>query len=528
MIVLNFSSMSGILTIKLVFYYKGNYMKKSTGILVTSIITFFLMIFVIIQLLFSTDNFESEEKKITELNSDIANIVNNPMFYQSFWGLQIQNLSTGKIYFSKNSEKLFVPASILKLVTAAVSLEHLGHDFQFKTYIYYTGQIVNNTLHGDLIVSGGGDPTIAFRDYKPDCLELFYKWAKILKRKGIKKIDGDIIGFDRVFDKDLIGPGRIYEDLSYWFSPEISGLQFNENTVNINVSGGKSVGDKVYYSYTPKLDYVNFINQATTSSPNRKGNKELWFERSPKSNKIYIKGKIAVGEYLSERVAIHNPRKFFVKALKTALQRRNIYITGLAKDSIDDNIEIDKQKLKLLHTHYSKHLSLIINRMLKWSNNLYAETLFKYLGFHNYKSGSFWFGKKAINMQLSKWGISGREHVIRDGSGLTRYNFVSPNSMTKLLKAAHKAKWKNVFFNSLPVAGMDGTLRKRMKETSASNMVFAKTGYLSGVYSLCGYAKTKNDEEIAFTILINNFNLDTKSISYTQDLICERLVNFSK
>ncbi len=436
------------------------------------------------------------------------------LFAHAFWGVKIESLTSGRVIYERNADKLFMPASNQKILTTAAALLTLGSDFKFETDLYHNGTIQDSVLNGDLIVAGNGDPTFYTRFFN-DPRDLFFFWADTLKKIGIKKIKGNIIGDDNAFDDNHLGTGWAYDNLDTWYSAEVGALQFNENYIDLkiippaDISGNAEIIPNIPSSYFKIVNDLK-INCDTIIS--------VSVTRPLNDNNITVSGNLlAGGRAIENSPSIHNPTLFFTNVLKETLEAKGIEVEGSAIDCDEIVGWFSNQSgFSLINKHYSPPLKEILKGLMKRSQNMYAETMVRVMGLNKSGIGSFDEGKKVVEEILAGFGIMPGTYTYVDGSGLTRYDYVSPNQIIKILKGMKSTNLWDIWIELFPIAGVDGTLRTRMKGTSAEGNVKAKTGTISNVRGLSGYLTASDGEEIVFSFLVNGHlrsGLETEMIT---------------
>jgi serine-type D-Ala-D-Ala carboxypeptidase/endopeptidase (penicillin-binding protein 4) len=463
---------------------------------------------------------------LPEFWSQMDDIFNDPSFSNANWGVIIQSLETGEYFYKRNEDKLFLPASSLKLFTTASGLILLGPDYRFTTSIYKQGYMDGSVLKGDIIVQGRGDPTISARFYGGDMLRVYELWADSLLNLGIEEIDGNIIGDDSEFDDRGLGEGWAWDDESYWYSAQASAISFNDNCVDISVFVKQDKKNSKVLVH-PDNKYVVITNDVKVVPRDSSTNIDVYRERG--TNIITVSGTIKENsDTVHTFCTVNNPTQFAMVSLKNVLERKGIKISGSPMVVDDLPRPIDYKKAELLFTNTSTTLKEIIKVVNKNSQNFYAEQILKTIGLEAEHYGTRENGIEAEFDVFKDMGINTDGMMLADGSGLSRLNLVSPRHFISLLNYMFKSKYFVPFFNSLPIAGVDGTLGTRLKNTRAEGKVRAKTGYLTTVRSLCGYAFTGDNEPVAFSIIANNFNVPVKLAENIQDLVCLRLANFKR
>lgn len=471
----------------------------------------------------STQSIVTQEDNFNRTISRIDSLFNADMFKHAHWGVLIKSLDTGKKWYEKNPEKVFMPASNEKIITTSAALLNLGPHFKFETKLYFIGDLTDSILHGDLVVWSNGDPTMYTRFYN-DPRDVFYKWADKLDSLGIKRITGNIIGNDNAFDDNHLGYGWSLDGLDTWYSAEVGALQLNENYIDFKIVPPISVEDSVKIIPNLQSNYYKIVNNIEVVDT---GRSRINFKRNPGENIIYFDGHVKSGAKDFEvSPTITNPTLFYVTVLDEVLEERGIIIDGSPVDvDLIENWSDEINDDKLLDHHYSKELSEILKMLMKKSQNLYAETMVRVLGWKFEGKGSFRNGKKIIDNSLSQFGVSEGSYKFMDGSGLSRYNYVSPDALVKILEGMYKSEYKDLWLETFPVGGIDGTLKNRFKNNSAQGIVKAKTGTISNVRGLSGYVNTKEGENIVFSFLINGHLLTSKDTETITDKVIELLAD---
>jgi len=454
----------------------------------------------------TTTVFPVERDPVRDLRLQLDHLFGDPAFNNAFWGVAIQSLKSGEMLYEQNSGKLLMPASNMKILTAIAALKKLGPDFVYETRLLSENPIKNGILNGNLIVVGSGDPTVS--------VDTFNLWAEQLKESGLNEIDGDIIGDDSAFDQERLGFGWSWDDLPYYYATETSALQFAENAITITLMAGEP-GKPVAVAKEPDTSFIQVVSSVqvlpeTTPS--------VHWTYKPETRTVYASGTLPPDGKDYGGFAISNPAEYFVYCLKEDLEKNGITVRGSAYLKHQDTMS-----LPVLISQESPPLEKILVVLLKRSQNLYAETLLKTLG-----NGKVADGVRAVEETLVNMGVPSNSVVMVDGSGLSRYNYVTPKAILICLEKIYRDDPAQVFFNALPIAGVDGTLKSRMKGTSAENNVQAKTGSVSNVRTLSGYVRTRDSEMLAFSVLVNNFNASENSANGILDQVAELLANFTR
>ena len=456
----------------------------------------------------------------------LQDLIDNPALSRGLWGISVRSLVTGKTIFQLNEGKLFVPASTMKLFTTAVALIRLGPDFSYITNLYAGGPVEDGVLKGDLFLRGSGDPTISER-FQTSATSVFEEWADGMKRQGIQEIRGDLVGDDGLFDDAELGRGWAWDDELAWYSARISAISFNDNCFEVTLSPGKRPGEAAGIRISPETAYVKIRNHVVTSGFGEKT--EVDARRSFGAAAITLSGRIgeAAPPHLM-RFAAGNPTLYAMTILKEVLERKGIKVRGNPVERGRDQEPPDYNSMSVLLSHRSAPLSRIIEETNKRSRNLYAELLFRTLGTLSGGRGTTEQAVSVVLESLAVMGIPPDSLAIYDGSGLSRLNLITPGQVVQLLDYMAHHPYFDYFFQSLPVAGVDGTLMRRMQNTLAEGRVRAKTGTLTHMVSLSGYLPDCKGRLLAFSIMSNNFLSPSAEVRLLQDTMAERLVRLGE
>ncbi len=461
---------------------------------------------------------------LVELRDQLDDYFNDPNFSSATWGVLVKSLKTGEIIYKRNADKLFIPASNMKLFTSAAALLLLGSDYIYETNFYVNGGLEKGVLKGDLIIQGAGDPTISSRFYSGNQIKIFEDWADTLKAKGIWVISGNIFGDDTFFDNVGGGSGWTWDYESSWFEAPSGALSFNDNCVEIKIEPAE-VNFPAKVSVIPYTKYISLVSKVITVDESVESSLSVLRQRG--TNLISVTGNIKKdSKPITEHVSISDPTMFFLTVLREVFERKGIVIQGRIGTIKSSEKNIIPNDLTPLYTHRSVPLKIIIKELNKNSNNFYAEQLLKTIGLEIYNYGTVENGVKACKEIFNTMGINPENMVMADGSGLSRLDLVTPRQIINLLSFMYKSDEFSKFYESLPIGGIDGTLIDRMKKTAAENNVHAKAGYNNNVSALSGYLKTISGEPLVFSIIVNNYLAPFTLANYIQDNVCNRLVNF--
>jgi D-alanyl-D-alanine carboxypeptidase/D-alanyl-D-alanine-endopeptidase (penicillin-binding protein 4) len=466
-------------------------------------------------------------RALRQLRADLSTIFNAPVMSRAVWAVDVRSLDTGEPIFQLNAGKLMMPASNMKILTLAAVAETLGWDARFTTTLDAVGSVGGGRLYGDLVVRGGGDPTINSRNARATAL--FDEWAAALRAAGIEHIEGRIVGDDQAFDEDGLGQGWAWDYLQYGYAAPVGALQYNENVAALKIQAGAHEGDTALVELESGSG-LTLVNRATTAAAGSPAT--IDYRRHLDRPLLELTGSIPVGSpVLTRHVAVVNPTVFFVQTLKDALIERGITVSDKAVDGDDVAAEFAawQRDVHTIVRSESPPLREIGSVMMKVSHNLYAETMLKATGATAGALGTTDAGRAAARAIFESWGIPDDGYVLADGSGLSRYNYVTAESIVMLLERLHRdAKHRDAFAATLPVAGKDGTLATRMRRTRAEANAVAKTGSIANVRTLSGYVRTRDGETLVFAMLANDFVIPPATVNWIADLAVETLANFTR
>jgi len=427
------------------------------------------------------------------------------------WGLLIADAETGETLYEQNAAKYFVPASNMKLFTTALALDKLGPEFRFHTTLESTGVVTpEGELSADLVLVGRGDPNLSNRKFPFNLKEEFdgppesvlAELADALVAKGIKKMSGDVVADDSYFPRERYPNGWEIDDMVWEYGAAISALVVNDNTATVTLTPGQAAGDAVQAVVAPRsLDFV-VDNQVTTSAANVKA--DLTLTRAPGAHLVVVRGTLPEKSAPRKLVlAIEQPALHAAKLLTALLEQRGVEVNGGVR-ARHESIMVEGVTPTVLAEHVSIPLGDSVKLVNKISQNLHTEVLLRTAMRQAGTWNSFDDIAKFAADFYAKVGIAPQDVIQTDGSGLSRHDMVTPRAMLTLLRYAQTRPWFESFFASLPVAGVDGTLEERMKNTPAAGRVHAKTGSVEHVRALSGFADTAGGRRLAFSFMTNN------------------------
>jgi serine-type D-Ala-D-Ala carboxypeptidase/endopeptidase (penicillin-binding protein 4) len=454
----------------------------------------------------------ADKLEISKLAEDVAvqnkisQTIDSSEFRNARWGIIAISLKDGRIVAANDAQKLFNPASIQKMLTSMVALDKLGGGFRWKTQILAEQSIANGTLDGDLILYGQGSP-----DFDDEALQ---NLVNQLQTKGLKRVKGKIIGDESYFKGDKIGDGWTWNELQWYYGAEASALTFNENQTNLSLQNGKP---KVSDNFVTAKGEVKSVQDIEA----------VGVKRELGENEVYVWGN---ANALDVRISVSKSALRAAKKLKEKLEKAGITVEGEAVES-DWKDGANREKFSELAKVESKTLAEIVRKMNKDSVNLFAELILRTLGKkfgneapdENPKFQKLRGDDSAGASVVAKWLKDNKsaddETKIHDGSGLSRLDFISPETFGRALVFANQAKFAETFKNSLPIAGVDGTLRGRLR----GEKVAAKTGSMTYINSIAGYANSSKGESYAFVVILNNETRKAESTE-TIDAIVKSLL----
>ena len=463
----------------------------------------------------------------------IDSMVNAPEFRTAMWGILIVDPEAGDTLYSHNAAKLFIPASNQKLVSGSVMLEQLGPEFRFRTTFAAHGTIVDGTLNGDLAVMGRGDPTMSDRMQK-DAMIPMRAIADSLSQRGIRRITGNVVVGGNAFPGPVAGAGWPWDGLNGASFAGVDELLFNEGLSILRVRPGVNIGDSAIVETRPARTFPTVRVLATTiardtsavlataasatgaPTPGRGGRgtgTRVSAYHDTLTSAVIVTGQVAIGDSATITLPHHDPNTAFVAALTEALAERGITVDRQATTWSQD------PRVDSLFTVLSVPLKEIMPAIMKPSQNQIAEVFLRTLGLERAGVGTADSGRRVVERQFAAWKIPSDAFVVRDGSGLSRSDLISPEAIVSILDAMRHSPNFTVFFESLPIAGVDGTIRTRMRDTPAQGNLRAKTGTLSMVRSLSGYVRTADGRLLEFSMLCNNWTTPQAAVDRVQDAI---------
>lgn len=445
---------------------------------------------------------------------------------KALWGVLVTDRDTGEVLYELNADRFFTPASNAKIVTTSLALATLGPTYQFRTTLESSGKFgEDGRLLGDLVFVGRGDPDLSNRkfpyagkvEHDGPAEKVLAQMADDAIAKGLKEIDGDIIADDGYYPYDPYPPGWSVGDLYFTFGAPVSAIAFNDNSITVEVSPGLRVGDPAVVAVEPAAATGTFGHELTTGAA--EGKPEFGVVRQAGPQFLLLRGSIPLGHApMKLDLAMPDPAETTALALKQIFEARGVRVTGTIRVRHAAPPEVYPDAPVVLGpapvptpadtivfaVHISPPLSEIVRVTNKVSQNLHAELLLRAVAHEKKGFGVTDAGIWAEQDFLKTVGVADGDVVFTDGSGLSRDDLVTPRAVVQLLRWDAAQPWGADYISTFPIAGQDGTLETRLKDTVASGRIEAKTGALDHVRAISGFATTLHGERLIFSIFGNN------------------------
>lgn len=443
---------------------------------------------------------------LTAILLSVTFLTSHPLTGQANMSVFVQNMQTGEVIDSYRADKVVPPASVMKLLTTGAALEILGPGYKFPTILEYTGTIENGVLHGNLYIHGSCDPSLGWKGQTG----FLVKWVKAVQKAGISTIDGAVIADMTMLDGEAQNPNWLCEDAGNYYAPGIFALNYYGNTMNIVLQSGEPGTVAKVVKTEPYVEDVYFINRIRCDKIQYDG---AFVSGLPYSRERYLTGAVPsnLGTF-GVKGDLPNPGLLLARHFTNRLREAGIIVKRDATYIADYN-PLTPPRTEL-YTHYSEPLSEIIKETNVNSNNLYAESLFRYLGTRYTLPGTIHNSQDLLRDFWRRRGVNVQNAIIKDGCGLAPQDAVSAKAFVQLLSFMARSNNKEAWINSLPVSGQSGTLKSLCPKTELEGRIHAKSGTIAGTKNFAGYIDMPNGETWVFAILINSAPGKAKNVQH--------------
>ena len=457
------------------------------------------------------------------LRHTVDSVVSAPMWRNARLGILVVDPETGDTLVSNDADRLFMPASNQKLLTGAIAVTLLGPEFRWRTPVLLHGVQRGATFHGNVYLEGSGDPSISDALRGGRAVSAFDDVIAALRARGIRRVVGRVLPYGDALPGLTTGYGWAWDDFDAAYSAAIDELLFNEGELYVTVSAGRRVGAPVHVRTAPTLTYPAVTVRAVT----RDSVAGTGADRPPRLQAAYdslghtlvVTGTLALGDSARFTVAYRHPNDAFVAAFGETLAKARIVLRNRTLARRDTA----GRPLDTLAVLVSPPFAEVLARMEKPSQNQMAELFFRTAARHITGIGTADSAQAVGARTLASWGVTAQDAAYRDGSGLSRHDYVTPRAIVTVLDVMRRSPHFALFRGSLPIAGVDGTIRNRMRGTPAEGNVQAKTGTLDKARSLSGYVTTANGRLVLFAMMMNNFTVPNRDVERVQDLIASMI-----
>lgn len=445
----------------------------------------------------------------TKLDIEVNKLKADASLQHASWSVCVMPTKKDSVIYEYNSEKSLIPASTFKTLTTGAALSILGSGFKFETKIKYDGllDIMTGTLHGNIYIIGGGDPTLDSKYFKTknDTTSTTDIWAAILKGKGIRKVTGQVIADASIFEENTIPSQWIWSDIGNYFGAGAAGLSYHDNSYTLYLQSSNTGTKTKINKSTPYIPNLKITNNVIAN-----GKKDsAYIYGAPYSFHRIMEGSIPPNRNnFKVKGSIPDPALYCAQSLTASLKKFGVTVTSnaITVRQLKQNNAYTKKTLKPLYTHYSPTLSKVVYWCNVKSINLYAENLLKYLAYKKSGLGTEQVGTQVIADFWKGKGVNTGGLNVYDGSGLSRANTITTKTQTQILRTIANSKSYYSFNASLPIAGKSGSMRRLCKGSAAENNLRAKSGYLTNVRAYTGYVTSKKGEQLCFSIIVNNYS----------------------
>lgn len=457
----------------------------------------------------------------TSIHDQIDRVIENPAFDPAFWGIRVET-ADGQTLYDHNGGKGLIPASCMKIISTGAALEFLGADHQFTTKLAGRGLFEGATWKGDLLICGDGDPSFGSPALPGGLNGALNRMTELVRAAGIKSIDGDVIGLSGDYPPEHYSPAWEYGDLCTNEGTATAGLALHENGFRFRITPGAHEGAPAELEIQPKTDFIAIDNRMVTGPVGCRRTAGV-AHRSPEGNNILFAGRIALdSEPHSDFCHVVDGPAFAATLLHEHLGRNGIGVTGGAmgwpgKPGAD---------CEVFGAIKSPPLSQLVICTNKPSNNFYADMLLRKVGDVCGDDATFAGGEGVIRRWLAEIGVPDLEvFQMFDGSGLARRDTVEPQQLCHVLRYLYGRDYGSVFYQSLPIAGVDPDLFHRMTEPPLQGNVHAKTGLIQNARAFSGYVNNSRGELLVFSIICNGYTIPWPEVDRYIDEICSILAH---
>jgi serine-type D-Ala-D-Ala carboxypeptidase/endopeptidase (penicillin-binding protein 4) len=451
--------------------------------------------------------------------TSLDQLLADPALHGATVSLTVRDARSGNMLYQHNPRTRLVPASNLKLLTTAAAMDVLGPQYRFATQLLSNGTRQGERLSGNLYLRGLGDPTLQWADYQA--------LAAQLASQGIRQVQGDLVFDDSWFDAERLGVDWSHDDESTYYGAQISALtvspnaDFDAGTVLVTAKAPVRVGQPVGVEIFPPTDYLQLSNRAVSGPGNSYG-----INRRHGTNLLQLSGALAPGKQSKQLLSVWEPTQLVANLFEQALAQQGISVVGRRVIG-----GATPATASVLAEHQSAPLQALITPLLKLSNNNMSEALLKAMGRKTANAGTAAAGVAAVAGFMQRQGLDTTMLRQVDGSGLSRLNLVSSQTLTDLLLVASKQPWFDAWYNALPIAGnrermTGGSLRWRLRKTPAANNLHAKTGSMAGVSSLGGYITDAHGRRLVFSMISNNYLASGAQVKALENRVALTLANW--
>ncbi len=464
-------------------------------------------------LLFTTPAYSQDNPLLSQ---EIDNALNASCLDDNQTSVNVVAMPSGRVVYASNINKPLLPASVMKIITTAAALHYLGPEYRFKTQFLYSGSRQGNTLFGDLIIRGGGDPTLT--------TEKLWQIATKIKASGINEITGNLVIDAHFFDQyDMAPEWELEERSQRAYDAKLSVLTLNYNSIAIHLQPGQSVGSRVNAWLEPALPYMRLHNTAKTIKRGRNTVSVRRSEQEMGNVKMRVGGKLPIrSQEKVIRLNVDNPIRYATETFRTLLRDAGVKIDGSSKVVFRPIVANE------LHEHLSEPLSLILKALNTYSNNLTAEQIIKAIAAERYGTpGTHAEGLRLVKEFLRLNGVNMHGIELIDGSGLSRKNRLTTRAITDLLTSLFsRFDIGPDFLSALRVMGAYGVLSQRLAKSPARGKIRAKTGSLRKVSTLAGYVATQDGHVYGYALFLNNNRCGHWKADKIEDSIVTAIHNF--